>query len=895
MLAGGTTGALMALTSGSTLGPYEILSPIGAGGMGEVYRARDPRLGREVAIKVLPADRMADEDRRRRFLQEARAASALNHPNIVTIHEIESARGVDFIVMEYVAGTTLDGLIPRRGMKLGEVLRIAISIADAVARAHAAGIVHRDLKPKNIAVGPEGTVKVLDFGLAKLLGEDEVASSARETETEDSGAGAVSRPGKVVGTPGYMSPEQVTGGTVDARSDVFSFGALLYEMVTGQTPFAGNSAAETAAAVLREQPKAPSELVTGRPKELDRLILRCLQKDPQRRFQHMGDVKVELREIEEEAQSHAMVAAARGRRIRRWWPAAGVAGALAVAGGAWFAWPSRDTDVSAPLVVPLTSTPGRETEGTFSPDGNQLAFAWNGEKSDNWDVYVKLVGSVEARRLTMDPAPDRFPSWSPDGRQVAFVRTTPDIAAGTIYVVSPLGGPERKVTDQPAGGARLSWSADGQWLATGAHIEANQPRREVRGIRVVHVTRGDVRTITSPGGMTYHTDPAFSPDGRRLAYASCTSYISCQIDFLELDANHTPTGPAQRVTPQNVYFAGLAWTRDGSSLVYGDQVTGRLWRIGIGREDPPERIEVAGTQVMWPASAVSRDRLAFDRLLGANNIYRFEAGRAPTLVAGSSLGGRLPNFSPDGRRLAFESRRGGAGPEVWLAAADGTQAMQLTRGPGRWQGSPRWSPDGRRIAFDSLGEDGHWDVWVIDADGASLRRFTHDPGDEVRPSWSRDGQWIYFSSDRDGLVHDIWRAPAAGGAAQRLTRGSAAWDSHESLDGKTLFFNQYARYALRSALIALPLAGGRERKLIDCVQLRGVAVRAAGIYHVGCPASEGGGRMSLSVLDPATGRDRLLGHIEGASGTIAVSPDGQTVLYSGGGESTDLMMIENFR
>jgi eukaryotic-like serine/threonine-protein kinase len=407
----------MALTPGSKLGPYEVLSLVGAGGMGEVYRARDPRLGREVAIKVLPAERMADESRRRRFVQEARAASALSHPNIVTIHEIESADGVDFIVMEYVPGKTLDALIPRQGMRLAEVLRIAIPVADAVARAHAAGIVHRDLKPANVVVGSEGVVKVLDFGLAKLVSQEEAGSPEHETGTEDGGAGPLSRPGKVAGTAGYMSPEQATGRKVDARSDVFSFGAMLYEMVTGRRAFAGNSTAETLAAVLREQPKAPSEVVTGLPRELERLILRCLRKDPDRRFQHMLDVKVELLEIKEESESGPVASAVPARRNRLRWLAAGLAGALALSAGGWLLWRARSADIPPPLVVSLTSTPGRESEPTFSPDGNQVAFSWEGEKQDNSDIYIKMIRSVETRRLTTDPALDRFPSWSPNGRQ----------------------------------------------------------------------------------------------------------------------------------------------------------------------------------------------------------------------------------------------------------------------------------------------------------------------------------------------------------------------------------------------------------------------------------------------------------------------------------------------
>jgi eukaryotic-like serine/threonine-protein kinase len=244
----------MALPTGTRLGPYEVGSLIGAGGMGEVYRARDTRLGREVAIKVLPADRVADADRRRRFVQEAQAASALNHPHIITIYEIESADGNDFIVMEYVRGNSLDVLIPRHGMRLGEVLRIAIPVADALAAAHARGIIHRDLKPANVITGTDGAVKVLDFGLAKLTSHE---AEPEEQTVTDVVNPSLSVPGTIAGTAAYMSPEQATGGTVDARSDIFSFGAMLYEMVTGVRAFARTSTAETLAAVLRAQPKPP--------------------------------------------------------------------------------------------------------------------------------------------------------------------------------------------------------------------------------------------------------------------------------------------------------------------------------------------------------------------------------------------------------------------------------------------------------------------------------------------------------------------------------------------------------------------------------------------------------------------------------------------------------------
>src|SRR5512134_1149022 len=280
----------MRLPAATRLGPYEVLGTLGAGGMGEVYRARDTRLGREVALKVLPAERMADEGRRRRFVQEARAASALNHPHIVTIYEVESAEGIDFIAMEYVPGQTLDGLIPQHGMRLGEALGVAIPVADALGAAHSHGIVHRDVKPANVIVTREGVAKVLDFGLAKLVSDE--ADEAGQTPTTATGSRELTRSGAITGTAGYMSPEQATGGKVDARSDVFSFGAVLYEMVTGRRAFAGKTVSETLTAVVRDQPKALRELVPGIPEALERLILRCLRKEAERRFQHMSDLKV---------------------------------------------------------------------------------------------------------------------------------------------------------------------------------------------------------------------------------------------------------------------------------------------------------------------------------------------------------------------------------------------------------------------------------------------------------------------------------------------------------------------------------------------------------------------------------------------------------------------------
>jgi serine/threonine protein kinase len=885
----------MALMQGARLGPYEVLGPIGAGGMGEVFRARDTRLGRDVAIKVLPAEQLSDPVRRARFIQEARAASALNHPHIVTIYEIESAEGVDFIVMELVPGKTLDALIPRAGMRLGDALRIAIPLADALAAAHAAGIVHRDLKPANVMVTPEGVVKVLDFGLAKLTQGQE--ASGEDATTLDARA-RLSRPGTVAGTPAYMSPEQATGGAVDARSDIFSFGAVLYEMVTGRRPFGGGSSAEMLAALLKEQPRPPSELVPDVPKELERIVLHCLRKEPGRRFQHMVDVKVELEEIKEDTDSGTNAPSVPVHRRRGVWLTAGLVGALALAGGLLL-WRSRQPERPAPSLVPLTSTPGDETYPTFSPDGDQIAFAWNGEKQDNTDIYVKMIGSTETHRLTTDPATDSYPSWSPDGRQIAFVRLSTGSPTGRIHVISPLGGSDRKLSDQPVAPGPLSWSPDGRWLATGAPWGGTFLRSDLPpGIRLVDVSSGEVRSITSPTGPASHIQPALSPDGRHLAYASCPRIYSCYVDVVELGPGYAPKEAARRLTQRVIWPLGLAWTRDGASVVYGDQLSGRLWRVSIQGDAPPARVEIAGLGYggtsFFPAISVSRDLLAFVRPGTRMTIYRFEAGRSSQAVAASSLPywDWNPHLSPDGSRFAFESSRGGGGDEIWLAASDGSNPVQLTHGPGLWQGSPRWSPDGRRIAFDSYGEDGQWDIWTIDADGGSLRRVTSDPADDNMPTWSQDGRFIYFSSDRSG-TQTLWRVPAAGGREEEVAR-TGGGRSQEAPDGKALYF-QRATVA-SSPLLAVSLAGGSERTVVDCVPREGFASGVAGVYHVGCGGDAGD--VPLSLLDPATGRDRLLGMLEpGARGLgLTVSGDANTILYTRMvGEGSDLALIENLR
>jgi Tol biopolymer transport system component/predicted Ser/Thr protein kinase len=872
----------MPISPGSRLGPYEILSLLGAGGMGEVYRASDPRLGRDVAIKVLPAERMADESRRRRFVREARAASALNHPNIVTVHEVDSVDGIDFIVMEYALGRTLKDAIPRGGMRLDQVLRVAIPIADALARAHAAGIVHCDLKPGNVMVSTEGTVKVLDFGLARLVTPRETLPKESQTETYDG-------PATVAGTIGYMSPEQASGGTIDARSDVFSFGALLYEMVTGRRAFAGNSTAEVLAALMKEQPQAPGELVPL-PKELDRLIQRCLRKEPERRLQDMRDAKLELEQIQEEA--HPKRGAQAGRWKRLPWIAAGLAIAMVLALATELWRRSRDVPLDPPRLEPLTSMRGDEAAGALSPDGDQVAFTWNGEKQDNYDIYLKMVGSSDMRRLTTDSSWDIMPVWSPDGRQIAYVRMGPD--GRRIRLISPVSGSDRKLSDFPLAFAMPSWSPDGRWLAAVRDASADATGTATPGgasVYLLPVDGGEPRAIENLQGVGEGVGPSFSPDGRHLAYFAGVG-LARYIAVVDLGPDYMPTGAHRRLTQGRIWpDGGFSWTRDGKSLLYVQWGIHRLWRVEITGDRPPQPVDIAGLGAVRPATATRRDRLVFVKEQIETDIYRFEVGRPQEPVITSSFLDQNPEFSPDGRRVAFSSQRSGE-VEIWLADADGSSPNQLTHRPGLWQGSPGWSPDGRRIAFDSQGEDGRWDIWTIDADGASLRRLTHGPGDENNPNWSRDGRFIYFSAipqDAASAAFDIWRVPAAGGAEQRITE-SGGFDARESIDGQTLFFLR--RWNDPSPLLAQPVAGGPEREVAKCAFA--FAVGPAGLYSMECSDTP---QVPLFLRDPATGRGRLLGKLDRvAFGDLAVSPDGRKILYTRAvGEGTDLMLIENFR
>ena len=870
----------MRLRPADRLGPYEIVEPLGAGGMGEVYRARDTRLDREVAIKVLPTDRLADPHRRWRFVQEAKAASALSHPHIVTIHEIETLDGIDFLVMERVPGRPLDALIPRGGMPAPHLVRLAVQIADALAAAHDHGIVHCDIKPANLVVAADGGVKVLDFGLATLVG----------AHTGDEGADTLTAGGDdsrtPVGTPGYMSPKQVSGRKLDGRTDIFSFGALLYQMATGRRPFVGDSIADVHAAVLRDQPPAPRSLVPALPEPLQAIIVRCLRKDPDRRFQNMRDVRVELLEVADvlaEA-SPAPVTRTAGRRWMGGVAAAAAAGAVAAV-AVW--WPRA---APPPQTIVQVSSERWASSGSFSPDGTQIAYASAGDDGANWDIRLKMVDGAESRRLTSDPGAEDLPAWSPDGSAVAFLRFRdrtfrglPAFSVGTIHLVSPMGGPIRQLSEFLATGT-LSWAPDGRYVAA---AKARSDDRQAGGIYVVSTATGEARAVTSPVPPAFDRSPGFSPDGRQLAYASCAGtegVALCDVRVVAIDADARPIGAARRLPGPLMKQFGLAWSRDGRSIFLAP---GTLWRVRADGTSPPEPLGLG--PVSSPSVAAGRDRLAFVRG-GDTDIYELRVGGSPRPLVRSAFADLQPRFSPDGRRIAFASDRAGGTSEIWLAEADGGAPVQLTHGPGTLQGYPGWSPDGRRLVFDSRGDDGHVDIWTIDVSGATLRQITRHPADDTVPSFSHDGRFIYFASNRSGR-NEIWRVPSAGGAEEQMTRTGGSFPT-ESRDGRLLYYKSGGG-ADDSPLGRLP-AGDGDRTDLPCVVIFGYDVGPGGIVHHECGITSP--TRPLRLWDPATRRDRLLGKIEADwVGGLSISPDGTRVIYGHGEEASSLMMIDHLR
>jgi Tol biopolymer transport system component/serine/threonine protein kinase len=895
---------------GRTLGHYQVVEELGEGGMGVVYKARDIHLDRFVAIKALRTDRSGDEERKRRFTLEAKAASALNHPNIVHIYDIGNADGTDFIAMELVLGKTLKQCIPRGGLPLNEALRLAIQIADALSAAHAAGIVHRDLKPENVIVGENGHVKILDFGLAKLF--ERAPLSGTDATLTRPATGPLTGEGVIVGTVAYMSPEQAEAKSLDHRSDIFAYGALLYEMVCGQRAFTGESVVATLSSILRSEPKALRQIVEAIPADLERIVSRCLRKDPDRRFQHLSDVKIELEELREAllpARSSSPPGLSVALRLPRARKLAWVAGTAALSLVAllipWRRLPTSNVAAPDERVMQITNYVGSESEPSFSPDGEELVFTWQGEDGGNVDVYRKLLGSGEPLRLTRDPADDISPAWSPDGKLVAFVR------AGDkrqVLAVPALGGPERKLADVSAPrfalelnegamtGPYLAWTPDSTHLLIMDRAAADDPF----ALFLLSLETGEKRQLTfPPADARGDAGASFSPDGRRLAFIRHSAALISDLHLLSLTRDYRPRGEPRRLTVDACRMGGTAWTSDGRSLVFYSERPGasRLWRVAPEGADLPSPIASVG-RVGRPIALSRRgNRLAYTEVFEQRHIWRIdlrraggEIGSAVKLFASGPTFDAAPRFSPDGSKVAFHSKRSGHN-EVWTVDSSGRNLLQLTSFGGPVTGSPRWSVDGRQIAFDSR-PAGNADVFVIDAEGGKPRRLTDDPAEDILPSWSHDGRWIYFCSKRSG-DRQIWKMPARGGAAQRITR-NGGFAAVQSSDGKFVY---YALGIGPTSIWRVPADGGEEVQVVESLGYwADFDIADDGIYYVPARSRPAAAEFLVQFHRFADGKTIALGTLDKEPYGISVSRDRRAVLCSlsepGG---ADLMLIENFR
>lgn len=873
--------------AGTTFGPYEVVEVLGAGGMGEVYKARDTRLGRIVALKVIRSDKAMHSDRRHRLLQEARAASSLNHPNIIDLHDILSDDRGDVLVLEYVQGRTLSDCIRGKGLHLSEAFRYAIQIADALAAAHKAGIVHRDLKPSNVIISDTGVVKVLDFGLAKftertqVTGSDQTQTIATADHTDE---------GLVVGTAAYMSPEQAQARPVDARSDIFSFGTVLYEMVTGQKAFGGASTVSTLSAIVRDDPTAALQQRANLPPELHKLIARCMRKDPNRRFQTMADLKVALEDVAEESSSAAMTPAAVPVR-RNYWKIVllTMIPVVAASVGLW-KWRTAAPDKPDAVLraLPVTTDPGEEAQPSFSPDGEQIVYAAGDTAGKDSDLYIVALGTGAKLHLSPGPTSDTMPRWSPDGRWIAFSRN----GIG-IFLISPLGGLARKVAALD-GLAQIAWMPDSRWL-----LVAQWPRTQGSGAGSLQLSMIDIES----GGITRidstqmapnpFGDLALSADGQTVARVESKSG---EPDVIVLYRLENSVLKRTGVTPLTAgYTAGIAFLPDNRTLLasVGPNIANmRLFKVRLDA-GTREALSVDVPQAIGPVVSRRGDRVAFIRETQDENLYRLSLSRTgsqsaqPEPFATSTARDTNANISPDGSRVAFASYRNG-GPDIYISDAAGAAVQRLTTLKAFVAGSPRFSPDGRWIAFDAWYAAGEADVYIMPAEGGPPQKVTNHAGADGVPTWSRDGKHIYFHSNRTGSSQ-IWRMKADGSDPVQITK-LGGYIAFEAVDRTTVFYSK--TNAPINELWAVSTNGGDERMVVNTLYRHNFAPAASGVYLSTAKGLNGGSEiLYYSFADRTTTSVYRLPRPVALGLTVA-SDESWLVFSQYDTAGSDVMMIE---
>jgi Tol biopolymer transport system component len=750
----------LSLSPGTRLGGYEILSPLGSGGMGEVYRARDVKLGRDVAVKVLPESLAQDPEALARFEREARSVAALNHPNILSIHDFGEHEGVAYSVTELLEGETLRARLEGGSLSRRRAIDYAVQIASGLAAAHEKGIIHRDLKPENIFVTADERIKILDFGLAKSL-PGFAAGGATHAPTID----AATEPGAVMGTVGYMSPEQVRGKALDHRSDIFSFGAVLYEMLSGKRAFRRDTAAESMTAILKEDPPELSESARHISPALDRIVRHCLEKSPEARFQSARDVAFDLSTLASDTSSQsakALPGATRRKwRVGVWGSALLTAVAVGIVVGLLL---GRRAAAPAMTFKQLTVLPGAEQSPTLAPDGKSFVFAAGATGKEH--LFLQRVDGSAALDLTKDSKDGNVePAISPDGSAIAF-RSTRD--GGGVFVMGASGENVRRLTDF---GHDPAWSPDGKEIAVGTD-QGGFPfgRALTSELFVVNAESGARKKIFDGDAV----QPSWSSDGERIAFWGLPEGTSKR-QIWTISAKPRPGEKPLPVTDGTSFDWSPVWLPDGKHLDFLSDRGGSLglWEVAV--DEKTGRVSGDARPITLPAAEVDRFSLSRDgrRIVYAtastlDEIQRVHIDPASgTALPGTEVvfRGTLslanPDPSPDGRWLVFRTQR--RQEDLFVVGTDGSGLHQLTNDPAMDRG-PEWSPDGRRILFYS-NRGGRYGIWTINADGSGIGKLA-EIADEtpIYPRWAPDGKEISFQGDRSSYILSL----APGSKPQKL-------------------------------------------------------------------------------------------------------------------------------
>ena len=863
--------------------------------MGEVYRARDDRLGRDVAVKILPAAFSHDEERFRRFQQEARAAGQLNHPNIMTVYDVGEHDGSPYLVCELLDGETLRERLEGRPLAARKVVEYAAQIAHGLAAAHDRGIVHRDLKPENVFVTKTGHVKILDFGLAKLVpgfpaGEAGVTGEATQA-------------GVVLGTPSYMAPEQARGAPADHRSDIFSLGAILYEMLSGLHPFRRGTVADTMSAILRDEPhELPADLAV--PAALDRVVRHCLEKEPAARFQSARDLAFALEVPSSGPYPPTTEITPRSARSRSLRVALGLvalasAGAIGALLGSRAATPRPRDDVR---VNRLTDAAGLEEFPAISPDGRSVAFTAAAEGKRH--IFVRLIAGGSPLQITRGGVDHQFPRWSPDSSAIVyFSPAAPGEMRGTLWEVSALGGAPRRIADSLGGGTDVG--ADGR-LAFFRLVEGR--------LQLVTAPRdaSSFDVVAQFPAVTYYFSPRWSPDGQWIAYQRGDGI---RFDVFVVAARG---GEPRQLTHDNSIISGLAWTPDGSGIVYSSSSSDTMPYLPTMRL---RHVRVTDGQVRWVTSGeasyiypdVARSgAIAVSRMRLESNIWKFGTAGTPaenvrdavqiTRQTGHVL---TPSASPGDREVVFLSDSGGHA-NLWVINTENGELRQITheRDPNVAVGVPVWSPDGRSIAFVySKGNTGlTFGAWLVSPDGSNLRNAAN-PG--LGPAWSPDGRWMYYST-RGGVGSDIVmkKIPVDGGAAVTVT--TERLRNVIGSDGSTVYYTFEG-----------PLVNGRPEFEIRAAQPENAPFRVVAripasrvpIWQIVNPALSPDGKwLAQALTDGATTNVWALSTSTGEwrpitdfgdratfiARRVSWSADGRSIFAAIGQGDADIVLLERF-